>query len=205
SKLLSRVTLESIGEGVITTDRSGTIDYMNEAAEQLIAVTRSSAIGKKLPELIALVDEVDRTSLGDAVSLCLNERRRVNLGRRALLVGKQSKREFSTELTASPIRGPDRELAGCVVIFHDVSEMRGLAKEMFYQSRHDPLTGLVNRLESERRREVALKSSRGHGAGHVVCYLDLDRFKAVNDTCGHMVGDNLLREIASLEAIEIEI
>jgi diguanylate cyclase (GGDEF)-like protein/PAS domain S-box-containing protein len=198
SKLLARVTLESIGEGVITTDRSGTIDYMNEAAEQLIAVTRSSAIGKKLPELIALVDEVDRTSLGDPVSLCLNERRRVNLGRRALLVGKQSKREFSTELTASPIRGPDRELAGCVVIFHDVSEMRGLAKEMSYQASHDALTGLVNRLEFERRLEMALKSSRSDGAGHVVCYLDLDRFKAVNDTCGHMVGDNLLREIASL-------
>jgi PAS domain S-box-containing protein len=130
SKLQARVTLESIGEGVITTDTGGTIDYMNEAAEQLIGTTRSFAIGKLLPELIALVDEVDRESLGDPVAQCLDERRRVNLGRRALMISKQASREFSTELTASPIRGPDRELAGCVIIFHDVSEMRGLAREM---------------------------------------------------------------------------
>jgi diguanylate cyclase (GGDEF)-like protein/PAS domain S-box-containing protein len=198
SKLQARVTLESIGEGVITTDASGTIDYMNEAAEQLIGTMRSFAIGKQLNELIALVDETDRESLGDPVAQCLDERRRINLGRRALLISKQSSREFSTELTASPIRGPDRELAGIVVIFHDVSEMRGLAREMTYQASHDALTGLVNRAEFERRLEVALKSARGEGSGHVVSYLDLDRFKAVNDSCGHMAGDNLLRELATV-------
>lgn len=197
-KLQARVTLESIGEGVITTDRTGVIDYMNEAAEQLLDCKRSSAIGKILTDLVALVDEVDGQSLGDPVAQCLAERRRVNLGRRALLVARQSRREFSTELTASPIRGPDRETAGCVVIFHDVTEMRGIAREMSYQASHDPLTGLVNRAEFERRLDQALDSPRGDSASHVVCYLDLDRFKAVNDSCGHMVGDNLLREIASL-------
>ncbi|HEY9183066.1 MAG TPA: EAL domain-containing protein, partial [Gammaproteobacteria bacterium] len=197
-KLQARITLESIGEGVITTDRNGTIDYMNEAAEQLIGGTRSAGIGKRLLDLISLVDEIDRSSLGDPVAKCLTERRRVNLGRRAFLLSKQAEREFSTELTASPIRGPDGQVAGCVVIFHDVSELRGLAREMSYQASHDALTGLVNRAEFERRLETALNSARGEGVGHVVCYLDLDRFKLVNDTGGHIAGDNLLREIGAL-------
>ena len=197
-KLQARITLESIGEGVITTDRNGTIDYMNEAAEQLLGGTRSAGIGKRLLDLLSLIDEVDRSSLGDPVAKCLGERRRVNLGRRALLLSKQAEREFSTELTASPIRGPDGQVAGCVVIFHDVSELRGLAREMSYQASHDALTGLVNRAEFERRLETALDAARGEGVGHVVCYLDLDRFKLVNDTGGHIAGDNLLREIAAL-------
>jgi diguanylate cyclase (GGDEF)-like protein/PAS domain S-box-containing protein len=197
-KLQARITLESIGEGVITTDRNGTIDYMNEAAEQLIGGTRSAGIGRRLLDLLSLVDEIDRSSLGDPVAKCLSERRRVNLGRRAFLLSKQAEREFSTELTASPIRGPDGQVAGCVVIFHDVSELRGLAREMSYQASHDALTGLVNRAEFERRLEAALDSARGEGVGHVVCYLDLDRFKLVNDTGGHIAGDNLLREIAAL-------
>jgi diguanylate cyclase (GGDEF)-like protein/PAS domain S-box-containing protein len=197
-KLQARITLESIGEGVITTDRNGTIDYMNEAAEQLIGGVRSAGIGKRLLDLISLVDEIDRSSLGDPVAKCLSERRRVNLGRRAFLLSKQAEREFSTELTASPIRGPDNQVAGCVVIFHDVSELRGLAREMSYQASHDALTGLVNRAEFERRLEAALDSARGEGVGHVVCYLDLDRFKLVNDTGGHIAGDNLLREIGAL-------
>jgi len=197
-KLQARITLESIGEGVITTDRNGTIDYMNEAAEQLIGGARSAGIGKRLFDLISLVDEIDRSTLGDPVAKCLSERRRVNLGRRAFLLSKQSEREFSTELTASPIRGPDGQVAGCVVIFHDVSELRGLAREMSYQASHDALTGLVNRAEFERRLETALDSARGEGVGHVVCYLDLDRFKLVNDTGGHIAGDNLLREIGAL-------
>jgi diguanylate cyclase (GGDEF)-like protein/PAS domain S-box-containing protein len=197
-KLQARITLESIGEGVITTDRNGTIDYMNEAGEQLIGIARSAGVGKKLLDLIALVDEVDRSSLGDPVAKCLAERRRINLGRRALLLGKQAEREFSTELTASPIRGPDGQIAGCVIIFHDVTEMRGLAREMSYQASHDALTGLVNRAEFGRRLDAALDSARGEGVGHVVAYLDLDRFKLVNDSVGHIAGDNLLREIAAL-------
>jgi diguanylate cyclase (GGDEF)-like protein/PAS domain S-box-containing protein len=197
-KLQARITLESIGEGVITTDRNGTIDYMNEAAEQLIGGARSAGIGKRLVDLISLVDEIDRSTLGDPVAKCLSERRRVNLGRRAFLLSKLAEREFSTELTASPIRAPDGQVAGCVVIFHDVSELRGLAREMSYQASHDALTGLVNRAEFERRLGTALDSARGEGVGHVVCYLDLDRFKLVNDTGGHIAGDNLLREIGAL-------
>ncbi|HSG63652.1 MAG TPA: EAL domain-containing protein [Gammaproteobacteria bacterium] len=198
-KLQARITLESIGEGVITTDTAGNIDYMNEAAEELTGSSRSGGLGKRLTDLIALVDEVDRESLGDPVARCLSERKRVSLGRRALLTSKFGGRERSIDLTASPIRSPDGLVAGCVVIFHDVSELRGLARQMSYQASHDALTGLVNRAEFESRLEAALQGARiGDGAGHAVCYLDLDRFKMVNDTCGHLAGDNLLREIASL-------
>jgi diguanylate cyclase (GGDEF)-like protein/PAS domain S-box-containing protein len=198
-KLQARITLESIGEGVITTDTAGNIDYMNEAAEELAGSSRSVGLGKRLTDLIALVDEVDRESLGDPVARCLAERKRISLGRRALLLSKFGGRERSIELTASPIRAPDGLVAGCVIIFHDVSELRGLARQMSYQASHDALTGLVNRAEFESRLEAALQAVRiGDGVGHAVCYLDLDRFKVVNDSCGHLAGDNLLREIASL-------
>lgn len=198
-KLQARITLESIGEGVVTTDTIGNIDYMNETAEELAGASRSTAFGKRLTDLITLVDEADRESLGDPVERCLAERKRVSLGRRALLLSKHGGRERSIELTASPIRAPDGSVAGCVIIFHDVSELRGLARQMSYQASHDALTGLVNRAEFETRLEAALQAARvGDGVGHVVCYLDLDRFKVVNDTCGHLAGDNLLREIASL-------
>jgi diguanylate cyclase (GGDEF)-like protein len=149
--------------------------------------------------LIAVVDETDRESLGDPVARCLAERKRINLGRRALMLSKQGNREHSIDLTASPIRAPGGTIAGCVIVFHDVSELRGLARQMSYQASHDALTGLVNRAEFESRLEAALQAARiGDGGHHAVCYLDLDRFKAVNDTCGHLAGDNLLREIASL-------
>ncbi len=197
-KLQARITLESIGEGVITTDTQGSIDYMNETAEILTGFNRSNGIGKRLEDLMVLIDEVDRKSLGDPVRKCLTERRRVSLGRRALMLTRHDDSECSVELTASPIRGPDGVLAGCVVIFHDVSEIRGLARQMTYQASHDALTGLINRGEFERRLEAALKSVQGEDVGHVLCYLDLDRFKAVNDTCGHLAGDNMLREIASV-------
>lgn len=198
SKLQARITLESIGEGVITTDTQGVIDYMNEAAEMLTLTNRGFAVGKRLEDLIALVDEADRKALGDPVRKCLNEKKRINLGRRARMMSRHGDRECAVELTASPIRGPDASVSGCVIIFHDVSEVRGLARQMSYQATHDALTGLVNRSEFERRLGDALDSIHGDDVGHVLCYLDLDRFKAVNDTSGHLAGDNLLREVAAL-------
>ncbi len=202
-RLQARLTLDSIGEGVITTDPDGQIVYMNEAAEQLLGLARSAAAGRRLVDLVALIDEVDRQSLGDPVARSLSERRRVNLGRRAVLLSKTGTRECSVELTASPLRDPSGQLIGCVVVLHDVTEMRGLTREMSYQASHDALTGLLNRHEFQRRLEEALVSARSEDGSHVLCYLDLDRFKAVNDTCGHVAGDNMLRELAGLIREEV--
>ena len=197
-KQQAQITLESIGEGVITADADGVIDYLNSAAEKLTGVQRDNAIGKRMPDVAKLIDEGDRRDLGDPIQRCLTDRRRVNMGRRAMLLSQAGGKELSIELTASPIKGPGDEIAGAVVIMHDVSEIRGLTKRMSYQATHDALTGLNNRREFERRLEEVLQSAREQNVCHVLCFLDLDRFKPVNDTCGHIAGDSLLRSVAAL-------
>jgi diguanylate cyclase (GGDEF)-like protein/PAS domain S-box-containing protein len=198
SKRQAQYTLESISEGVITTDNDGRIDYMNLAAETLIGTNRDDASGHRIGELFKLVDDADRRPLGDPVDRCLAMRRRVNMGRRAVLVTIDGEHEHSVELTASPVRGPSNSISGTVVVFHDVSELRGLTRKMSYQATHDPLTGLINRREFERRLDEAMDIAHAEEAVHMLFYMDLDRFKAVNDSCGHMAGDNMLREVAAL-------
>ncbi len=198
SKRQAQYTLESIAEGVITTDNDGRIDYMNRAAEVMTGAERDNATGHRVGELFSLIDETDRRPLGDPVERCLSMRRRVNMGRRALLVSRDGEQEHSVEVTASPIRGPGNSISGSVVVLHDVSEIRGLTRQMSYQATHDALTGLVNRREFERRVEEAMDSARAEDVAHILFYMDLDRFKAVNDSCGHLAGDNMLREVAGL-------
>ena len=198
SKRQAQYTLESISEGVITTDKDGRIDYMNRAAESMTGANRDTASGHKLGELFSLIDEVDRSPLGDPVERCLSMRRRVNMGRRALMVSRDGEHEHSIEITASPIRGPGNSISGTVVVFHDVSEIRGLTRQMSYQATHDALTGLINRREFERRLQEAMDSAHAEEGVHIVFYMDLDRFKVVNDSCGHLAGDNMLREVAAL-------
>ncbi len=203
SKRQAQYTLESISEGVITTDNDGRIDYMNLAAESLIGANRDDASGHRIGELFTLVDDADRRPLGDPVERCLAMRRRVNMGRRAVMVSVDGEHEHSVEITASPVRGPSNSISGTVVVFHDVSELRGLTRKMSYQATHDPLTGLINRREFERRLDEAMDSAHSEEAIHMLFYMDLDRFKAVNDSCGHMAGDNMLREVAALIKDEV--
>ena len=198
SKRQAQYTLESIAEGVITTDNDGRLDYMNLAAESLIGTNRDDAVGHRIGELFTLVDDADRRPLGDPVERCLAMRRRVNMGRRAVMVSADGEQEHSVEITASPIRGPGSAISGTVVVFHDVGELRGLTQKMSYQATHDPLTGLINRREFERRLDDAMDSAHAEEAVHMLFYMDLDRFKAVNDSCGHLAGDNMLREVAGL-------
>jgi diguanylate cyclase (GGDEF)-like protein/PAS domain S-box-containing protein len=191
-------TLDSLGEGIITTDVSGRIDYLNQAAEQLTGVTALEALGKTITEIISLVDENDRRSLGDPVRHCLATQARVTVGRRGLMISRGGSHERSVELTVTPLKGQRGDLIGTVLVLRDVSELRGLTRQMSYQASHDALTGLVNRREFEHRLEESLEVAHANTARHVLCYLDLDRFKAVNDSCGHLAGDNMLREVAAL-------
>src|SRR5215472_3531861 len=193
-----QLALNSLAEAIIATDERGRITFMNPAAERLTGSEAAQATGKLLEEIVSLVDETDRRLLSDPVHQALTSGAPVTLGRRALLLSRANGSERSIELSASPVRNDAKEVVGAALLLHDVTELRGLARQMSYQATHDALTGLVNRREFERRLEEATESGhRGEGQ-HVLCYLDLDRFKVVNDTSGHLAGDSMLREVAKV-------
>jgi diguanylate cyclase (GGDEF)-like protein/PAS domain S-box-containing protein len=198
SRPRAMVTLDAMGESVITVDAEGRIDYINHAAEVLLSQPFDQVMGKAFSEVASLVDETDRHSLGDPVRKALTTGGRVTMGRRAVLVPAGAGPERSVEISVTPLRFEGKEILGLVLVLHDTSELRGLTRQMTYQASHDALTGLVNRREFERRLQEAMDSAQTGNMGHALCYLDLDRFKTVNDTCGHTAGDNMLREVASL-------
>jgi diguanylate cyclase (GGDEF)-like protein/PAS domain S-box-containing protein len=187
-----------MGESVITVDAEGRIDYINHSAEGLLSQRFDQVMGKSFSEVATLVDDTDRRSLGDPVRKALATGGRVTMGRRAVLVPVNAGPERSVEISVTPLLADGKEIVGLVLVLHDTSELRGLTRQMTYQASHDALTGLVNRREFERRLQEAMDSAQTASVGHALCYLDLDRFKVVNDTCGHTAGDNMLREVASL-------
>ncbi|HEY2144470.1 MAG TPA: EAL domain-containing protein [Steroidobacteraceae bacterium] len=191
-------TLDAMAESVITVDADGRIDYINHAAEVLLGQPSEQVLGRFFPEVASLVDETDRRSLGDPVRKALVTGGRITMGRRAVLVPANSGAERFVEISVTPLRLDGKEVSGLVLVLHDTSELRGLTRQMTYQASHDALTGLANRREFERRLQEAMDSAQNGDIGHALCYLDLDRFKVVNDTSGHTAGDNMLRELASL-------
>ncbi len=197
AKERAEVTLSSIGDGVITTDTEGRVDYINPVAEQLTGWRQAEALGRPLADVFQVVDERSREPLSDKVSACLAEGRRCAIDDSPILL-RRGGGEHSIEASVSPIRNPDGDVTGAVLVFHDVTELRGLARKMLHQATHDALTGLINRAEFERRLERLLDSALGEGfPEHALMYLDLDQFKLVNDTSGHVAGDELLRQLTA--------
>lgn len=190
-------TLHSIGDAVITTDASGIIRYLNPIAEEMTGWQVMEAQGLPIDEVFNIVDEFSRSPMENPVSQCLEHGEPCRLMNHAALV-RPDGTAFPIEDSASPIRGQRGELLGVVLVFKDVTEQRRVMRELTHHAMHDPLTGLVNRREFERRLEHALASSKTHGAQHTLCYIDLDEFKAVNDTAGHAAGDELLRQVTAL-------
>jgi len=192
--------MHSLAEAIVATDLEGHLTYLNPAAEKLLGVGRAQALGRMLEEIVGLMDQNDRKLLADPVREAVGggNGNPHDVSRRAVLLGKASGEERAIELAASPLRDHDGELIGAVVLMHDITELRGLHRQMSYQATHDALTGLVNRREFERRLEEAAEVARRGEATHILCYLDLDRFKIVNDSSGHLAGDSMLREVAKL-------
>ncbi|MDQ2695051.1 MAG: EAL domain-containing protein [Pseudomonadota bacterium] len=190
------VTLESIADGVVTTGIDGVVQQLNPVAAQLTGWTAEAARGQPATAVLRLVEESGGEALADPVRRCLQEQRPLRLSGDTLLITRGGQREYSVEVTVAPIRDRERQIIGAVVVLHDLTELRGLTRLMSHQARHDALTGLINRREFEARLEGAIRGARQHGLHHVLCYLDLDQFKVVNDTCGHLAGDELLRRLS---------
>lgn len=190
------VTLGAIGDGVISTDAAGQVEYMNPIAEQLTGWEITAATGRPLADVFHIVDEDTRQLAEDPVRLGLRSEGPYRIPGHPILLSATGTAEHSVEVSVSPIAGQNGALTGTVLVFHDVTELRGLARDMSYQASHDMLTGLVNRREFELRLEAAIQSASSEDLHHAVCYLDLDQFKVVNDTCGHLAGDEFLRQLA---------
>lgn len=196
SKERAEVTLQSIGDAVITTDAQGVVDYLNPVAEALTGWGIAEARGQPLDVVFPIFNEDTRTIVENPVARCLREGVIIGLANHTVLITRDG-REISIEDSAAPIRDRSGEIRGVVMVFHDVTQSREMAHKLSWQAAHDALTGLVNRREFENRLQHALAASHAEGQQHALLYIDLDQFKIVNDTCGHVAGDELLRQLAA--------
>jgi len=197
AKELAEVTLQSIGDGVITTDRQGKVVFMNAAVQQMLGFALGDARGKLLRDVMLLVDEGTGRELANPVIQCLVENRSVELENNCAIL-RSDDQLHPAEISVSPIYAEGGDVQGAVMVLHDVREARALQHELSYQASHDPLTGLYNRREFDRQLQRALDHTLRDGEEHALCYLDLDQFKVVNDTFGHTAGDALLRQLAEI-------
>lgn len=190
-----RVTLESIGDGVITTDAQGRVVFMNPIAEQLTGWTSSEARARKVTDVFVIVQDATGEAANDPVSEALQRQQLFYLNEDVVLVSRSGERRAVRD-SAAPIRTPQGELLGAVLVFQDITHARALQKELAHSAMHDGLTGLPNRVAFERALTVAADQARHEMREHALCFIDLDRFKPVNDTAGHAAGDALLQQIA---------
>ncbi len=196
-KELAQVTLHSIGDGVITTDDQGIVEYLNPVAEQYTGWTTAEARGRALAEIYRVIDErtgKDLDALAGQPAAATDD---TGAAISVRLVDRNG-RECPIRYSHAPIRNHEGRALGMIVVFHDISQIRAMAQQLLWQASHDALTGLVNRREFERRLTELIDTARGQGREHALMFMDLDNFKAVNDTCGHTAGDELLRQLTSI-------
>ncbi len=196
-KELAETTLHSIGDAVITTDARGNLDYLNPIAETLTGWSIKDARGRPLTEVFNIVNGLTREPQINPVETCLRENRIIGLENNTVLITRNGQ-ERVIEDSAAPVRDRENKVVGAVLVFYDVTLMRQSPHLLSHQAMHDALTGLINRREFERRLTATVEAARARDTQHVLLYMDLDQFKVVNDTCGHIAGDKLLRQLSFL-------
>lgn len=196
-KELAQVTLASINDGVITTNSSGEVEYLNPMAERLTGWSLDTAKGNRLEAIFTLVRENDRSAINLTLETILSSGETSESGEANLLISSSGEEYIIAHLIA-PIQDRGGQIIGCVLVFRDITKPRTINRQLSWQANHDALTGLVNRRRFEQLLEEAITAANLENIEHILCYLDLDQFKVVNDTCGHLAGDELLRQLAVL-------
>jgi diguanylate cyclase (GGDEF)-like protein/PAS domain S-box-containing protein len=189
--------LDAITDAIVTTDVKGRVVLLNRAAEGLTGWSRDAARGRALGEVLPVKSEGGREPLDRVVHAC------VRSGcpgepREAVLAVVGSSEGRSLDISTAPIHDPEGSVTGAALVVRDLTHARAIARQLTHQATHDALTGLVNRAEFERRLARAVGGAAATHAEHALCFLDLDGFKLVNDTCGHLAGDELLRQLSDL-------
>ncbi|WP_419896593.1 EAL domain-containing protein [Roseomonas sp. USHLN139] len=210
-----QVTLGSIGDGVITTDAQGFVTFLNPVAEAMTGWPLDQALGRPIEAVFDIVAPQTALPLDNPVRQALAEQRVLHLHQQALLgravpgraageaAAEAPPRRLDIQHSAAPIRDKAGRVIGAVLVFQDVSALRSMQRELEFSALHDALTGLPNRRKFEAVLVEAVESARERGLEHALCFIDLDRFKIVNDTAGHAAGDALLRAVAGLLSQEL--
>jgi len=193
----AQVTLESIGDAVISTDPEGRIEYINPVAESLTAWTLAEARGQPIGAVLKLVNELTREPIENSLTGALGRSETGAPADHTVLITRTGS-EVAIQESAAPICDRGGRVIGAVVVFHDNTRERRLKRALSWQASHDALTGLINRREFDNRLHAALLSAQRGEGSHALLYIDLDQFKLVNDTCGHQAGDRLLRDVTGL-------
>lgn len=191
----ARVVMALVGDAVVTVDTAGIVTAMNPAAEQMTGWPEAEAVGRPLGDVFGILDGETRQPNACPAAAAMREDRAIALDTRSVLVRRDGG-ECGVEHAAAPLHDAAARVVGAVLVFHDICLARATAQRMAYEARHDGLTALPNRSLLRDRLSQAVILARRYQRRAALLYIDLDRFKAVNDTHGHLVGDVLLRVVA---------
>jgi diguanylate cyclase (GGDEF)-like protein/PAS domain S-box-containing protein len=191
----AQVTLNSIGDAVVSTDVSGHVTYLNAVAESLTGWSQHEAAGRPLEEVFRIIDGNTREEARNPMAFAIRENKAVSLTPNCVLIRRDGV-EFPIEDSAAPIHDRHGRVTGSVMVFHDVSAVRATTLRMSYLAQHDTLTGLPNRILLNDRLIEAMTLAHRYQRQLALLFLDVDRFKYINDALGHVIGDRLLQSIA---------
>jgi diguanylate cyclase (GGDEF)-like protein/PAS domain S-box-containing protein len=191
------VTLNSIGDAVLSTDILGNITYLNVVAEKMTGWKCEEALGRRLDDVFHIIDGASRKTAPNPMEIAVRTGTTVGLTANCILIRRDG-RESSIEDSAAPIYNRARSVTGAVIVFHDVTVSRAMSQEMSHLAQYDILTDLPNRLLLKDRISQAIAAARRNSTKVAVLYLDLDGFKNINDSLGHAAGDDVLQSVARL-------